>query len=229
MNGIAMETLSSWRQRFFEPDSADPARSDNEPHRGLGAKTTSRAMAFRAVGGLGIRLAAAELHVVRAAARTATSPVPASLAIIFSKLGNGWVYPLLGAVILIKWGLFGLRIIAPAAVSALLLHSFYPVMKRAFCRRRPFQAAPELRSLLDALDAHSFPSGHTMTLAAVLTPVVMLWPATTLWAVTMGVCVAWSRLATAHHYPSDVLAGAVLGIGVGYPATACLASVWGVT
>jgi len=184
-------------------------------------------MAFRAVGGLGSRLAAAELHVVRAAVRTARSPVPRSLAIIFSKLGNGWIYPLLGAVILMKWGLFGLRIVAPAAVSALLLHSFYPVMKRAFCRRRPFQAAPELRSLLDALDAHSFPSGHTMTLAGVLTPVVILWPATTFWAAAMGVCVGWSRLATAHHYPSDVLAGAVLGIGVGYPATACLASVWG--
>jgi undecaprenyl-diphosphatase len=184
-------------------------------------------MAYSDVGGLVSRLAAAELRVVRAATRTARSPVPRSLAIIFSKLGNGWIYPLLGGIILMQWGLFGLRIVASAAVSALLLHCFYPIMKRAFCRRRPFQAAPELRSLLDTLDAHSFPSGHTMTLAGVLTPIVILWPATTLWAVAMGVCVAWSRLATAHHYPSDVLAGAFLGIGVGYPATACVASVWG--
>ena len=90
-------------------------------------------------------------------------------------MGNGWVYPLRGAVILARWGLIGLTMIAPAGINALLLHGIYPIIKRAFVRRRPFQAAPELPSLLDALDTHSFPSGHMMTMAGVLTPIVMLW------------------------------------------------------
>jgi len=27
---------------------------------------------------------------------------------------------------------------------------------------------------------------------------------------------AWSRVATGHHYPSDVAAGVALGVGLGY-------------
>ena len=216
-------------ENFFglAADLADSARPDNRPDSRPGAQETRRGVAFKVVSRLGARLHAVELLAVRFAARTARPRALRLLAITLSKMGNGWVYPLLGAVILARWGLIGLTMIAPAGVNALLLHSIYPIIKRAFVRRRPFQAAPELPSLLDALDAHSFPSGHMMTMAGVLTPIVMLWPASTLWAVPMAVCVAWSRVATAHHYLSDVLAGAVLGIGVGYPARACLVSFWG--
>jgi undecaprenyl-diphosphatase len=37
---------------------------------------------------------------------------------------------------------------------------------------------------------------------------------------------AWSRIATAHHYPSDVLGGVALGIFMGYPLSACLLAYW---
>ena len=161
------------------------------------------------------------------ATRTARPPLLKALAIAITRLGNGWIYPLLVAILLAKWGFSSLKIIAPAALSAMLLHTIYPIMKRWFCRRRPFQAAPELKSLLATLDGHSFPSGHTMTIVGVLTPIVMLWPAATVSAVAMAIGMAWSRVATAHHYPSDVLAGALLGLGVGYPMTACVLSFWG--
>ncbi len=165
------------------------------------------------------RFEAAEMRAVHTASRSARPAPLKILAIALSKLGNGWIYPLLAAAILVKWRLSGLRIIAPATISAILLHSIYPYLKDWCGRRRPFQAAPELPNLLDTLDAHSFPSGHTMTMVGVLTPVVMLWPAATALAVLMGLGMAWSRVATAHHYPSDVLAGAALGFGVGYPMT----------
>jgi undecaprenyl-diphosphatase len=55
----------------------------------------------------------------------------------------------------------------------------------------------------------------------------MLWPAATASAVAMAIGMAWSRIATAHHYPSDVLAGAFLGVGVGYPTTTCVLHFWG--
>ena len=42
----------------------------------------------------------------------------------------------------------------------------------------------------------------------------------------MGCGLAWSRLATAHHYPSDVLAGAALGLLVGYPVALCFLALW---
>jgi undecaprenyl-diphosphatase len=64
------------------------------------------------------------------------------------------------------------------------------------------------------------------TLTSVLVPIVILWPATAILAVLLACCLAWARVATAHHFPSDVFAGAVLGVGVGYPISLGLISLW---
>ena len=98
-------------------------------------------------------------------------------AIGISKLGNGWIYILLAVAVFAHWGLSGYKVILCAGVNAGVTHSLYPLIKRRYRRRRPFKVDPELSSLLATLDEHSFPSGHAMTLAAVLTPIVMLWPA----------------------------------------------------
>ena len=171
------------------------------------------------------RVRDAELTVVSAASRSARAPVPRSLAITVSWLGNGWIYPLLLAALVARFGTLSLRVALPAAVNAVLLHTIYPILKRIFRRQRPFQADPRLPSLLKVLDAHSFPSGHTMTLVGVLTPIVILWPAASFAAMALVVSMAWSRVATAHHYPSDVAAGAALGLGLGYPTT-LVVSAW---
>jgi undecaprenyl-diphosphatase len=65
-----------------------------------------------------------------------------------------------------------------------------------------------------------------MTLSAVLVPIVILWPSFAIPAALMLICLGWSRVATAHHYPSDVLAGAFLGIGLGYPISMAFLSIW---
>ena len=162
----------------------------------------------------------AELKAVRIAARSAKSPVARFCAVSLTKLGNGWLYPFLAILIFVRWGLLGYRIVLLAAVNAALMHSIYPVIKRRFRRMRPYEVDPRLPCLLATLDEHSFPSGHAMTLTGVLIPIVVLWPAMATLAVLIGCCLAWSRLATAHHYPSDVFAGVLLGAGVSYPISA---------
>jgi undecaprenyl-diphosphatase len=219
---MAMESLTALRRQPFELGDAPTPEDEAESRlRSAGEAPIAEPT------GWALRLETFELPMVRAATRSAHPTPLRALAILLSKLGNGWIYLLLGGLILANWGLAGLRIIAPAGVNAMVLHSVYPMMKRTFGRRRPFQADPRLPSLLKTLDAHSFPSGHTMTLAGVLTPIVMLWPGSTLPATVVGLGVAWSRIATAHHFPTDVLAGAALGFGVGYPMTTLMVSLWG--
>ena len=58
-----------------------------------------------------------------------------------------------------------------------------------------------------------------MTLAATLTPVLLRWPSLWLAALGLWVALAWSRIATAHHYPSDLLGGTLLGVGVALGVT----------
>ncbi len=159
----------------------------------------------------------ADLELVRLASKTANSKSGRELAIFISQLGNGWLYAILVGIIFFAWGFSGLRMVLSACVNVAAIHCIYPIIKR-FCRRlRPFIRDPCLPPLLKTLDEYSFPSGHAMTLSGVLVPIVIAWPSMIGSATAMLCCMSWSRVATAHHYPSDILAGVLLGGAIGYP------------
>jgi len=163
------------------------------------------------------KLLEADLELVRLASKTARSRGGRNMAIFISQLGNGWLYPILVGIIYFNWGSSGLRMVLPACVNVAAIHCVYPVIKR-WCRRlRPFIRDPRLPPLLKTLDEYSFPSGHAMTLSGVLVPIVIAWPSMIGSAAAMLCCMSWSRVAVAHHYPSDILAGVLLGGAIGYP------------
>lgn len=58
----------------------------------------------------------------------------------------------------------------------------------------------------------SFPSGHTVTVFATAMALSYFAPRLRLWLFLVAALVAFSRLAIGAHYPSDVLAGAFLGV-----------------
>ncbi|WP_018407035.1 phosphatase PAP2 family protein [Methylocystis rosea] len=174
----------------------------------------------------GQRLLDLDLAAVHLFSRTARSAIGRFLAVAISKLGNGWIYLILAPIVLVGLGWHGLHVAALAGLNAALLHMLYPIIKRRFGRRRPFHVDARLPSLLKTLDDHSFPSGHAMTLTGVLAPIVIAWPATTLSAGLLLLSMAWSRIATAHHYPSDVAAGVALGAGLSYPLARGILAYW---
>jgi undecaprenyl-diphosphatase len=163
------------------------------------------------------RLFDADLAAVHLFSRSARPTAIRHLAIGVSKLGNGWIYLVL--LPLVFWGLGwnGWHVVLLAGLNAALLHMLYPVLKRRFRRKRPFHVDDRLPSLLKTLDEHSFPSGHAMTITGVLAPIVLAWPAMTVSAIVIVLSMAWSRIATAHHYPSDVVAGVALGASLAWP------------
>jgi len=62
----------------------------------------------------------------------------------------------------------------------------------------------------------SFPSSHTSTYFSLATVYALKYPSLTIPLAVVGAGVAYSRVFLGEHYPTDVLAGAALGIGVGY-------------
>ena len=165
------------------------------------------------------KAAIADLAIVHYCASMTRRTTIKWLAITISKLGNGWIYLILIPPVALELGSKALPTVACALVNAALLHVIYPVLKRRFRRRRPYRADPQLVSLLQTLDEHSFPSGHVMTLTGVLLPIVFALPATRAPALGLVLTMAWSRMATAHHYPSDVIAGVAVGAAIAFPLT----------
>lgn len=172
------------------------------------------------------RFLEADLAAVRFVSRSARSTTGRILAIVISKLGNGWIYLILGVIVFSCVGREALPVVVLAGLNAAALHCLFPIIKRRIGRPRPFHVDPKLPSLLKILDEHSFPSGHTMTLSGVLVPIVIAWPSITMSAMALVLSMAWSRIATAHHYPSDVVVGAALGVVMGYPLSAIFFAVW---
>jgi undecaprenyl-diphosphatase len=172
------------------------------------------------------KLRRADLAAVRMISRSARPGVGRASAIVISKLGNSWLYLIIISIVFEGLGRTGFRVVFVGALNAGLLHCMFPYIKRWIGRPRPFRVDPHLHSLLAVLDEHSFPSGHTMTLSGVLVPVVLVWPATAVSAATLMVLMAWSRIATAHHYPSDIVAGAILGVLLAYPISTCILAIW---
>ena len=83
-------------------------------------------------------------------------------------------------------------------------------------RDRPYERYPGRVHPYSLENSPSFPSGHTATAFALATSLSIRYPKwyviapTALWACSVGV----SRMNEGVHYPTDVLAGAALGVGL---------------
>ncbi|WP_185006573.1 bifunctional phosphatase PAP2/diacylglycerol kinase family protein [Crossiella cryophila] len=104
----------------------------------------------------------------------------------------------------------GVVAIAGASATANL------IAKPLFPRRRPAaELVPAHRRIPDPPTSSSFPSGHAASAAAFATAVVMEAPIAAAVVIPLAATVAYSRVHTGVHWPSDVAAGAVLGASIG--------------
>ncbi len=103
------------------------------------------------------------------------------------------------------------------AVASALNAGITNALKYPINRDRPFVTYPEITKKSKA-GSPSFPSGHASSAFATATSVSLSYPK---WYIIVpsylyAGTVAYSRMDLGVHYPSDVLAGAVIGSGCAY-------------
>jgi undecaprenyl-diphosphatase len=136
-----------------------------------------------------------------------------------NRLCNGWIYlPLLLWLLLQReW-----RLLLVASLGTVVSFLLYFSAKPRFARMRPCHFAESLSTSTQYLDLYSFPSGHCMTLSMV--SVLLCWQhhAAIPLLAGMVLLLSWARIAAAHHYPTDLIAGIAMGLFVGVPVAAVL-------
>jgi undecaprenyl-diphosphatase len=100
----------------------------------------------------------------------------------------------------------------------------FKTIKILSARSRPCQLEPHCWSKVLPPDKFSFPSGHTMTAFSVALVVSYFYPGLEAPLFFMAISIAVSRVVLGMHFLSDVLAGAVLGVGLGCASITAFAS-----
>jgi undecaprenyl-diphosphatase len=136
-----------------------------------------------------------------------------SLAVLFAHSGDSWFWGLGLLLVLIlgapEWKASAAWMLIGILVTALAVFAIKLTVRRS----RP---AGEWGMIYRRTDPHSFPSGHATRAAMLALMAVVLGPpwfglALLIWAPL----VMLARVAMGVHYLSDVLAGALLGLGMG--------------
>lgn len=91
------------------------------------------------------------------------------------------------------------------------------ILKISVGRVRPYEAVGFTDLLINHLSDNSFPSGHTSYAASFATVIILLAKSKPLkyYVGILAILIAFSRLYLYVHYPTDVIAGAIIGMAIG--------------
>ena len=132
---------------------------------------------------------------------------------LFTMLGYKGIFSVaLGLILLIfaKTRRTGFEVLLSVALALLFANL---LIKNIVARPRPCEVYSFLPALVRVPSDSSFPSGHTTNAFAVATAIFLNHKKAGVIAFVIAALVAFSRMYNCMHYPTDVLAGIVIGAG----------------
>ena len=115
---------------------------------------------------------------------------------------------------LIAWGIESATIVGTVFLAWLV--SF--IIKTIAHAPRPFVVFPQVHPLLIETKYDSFPSGHATVLFALAMAIYLYNKRAGIFFFVCGIVVTLARVSAGIHFPVDIVAGAVIGIGVAWVA-----------
>lgn len=143
--------------------------------------------------------------------RASISPAIRHAFRLISRLGDGIFWYCLMLWLLVEYRTAALLPVLHMAAAGLVCTVLYKWLKRKTHRQRPYNRNQGINCGIAPLDQFSFPSGHTLHAVAFSVVALAYYPALAWLLLPFTALVALSRLVLGLHYPSDVLAGIVIG------------------
>ncbi|NLY45498.1 MAG: phosphatase PAP2 family protein [Tissierella sp.] len=127
---------------------------------------------------------------------------------------GGAIFSTVFSIILVLFGnatirLIGLEALVVLGLSQIVVQS----LKLILSRERPYTIIEHLNTFGISLKDYSFPSGHTTASFSIATVLALNIPNVLLLTYLIATIIGVSRIYLGVHYPTDVLAGIILGVG----------------
>ncbi len=125
---------------------------------------------------------------------------------------GGAIFTIGLSLIFMLFGRGKLEMVATRGLFALAGSSLLGfVLKRMLMRQRPYLIFPNTYIGGTVFKDYAFPSGHTASVFTLAVNYAIPYPSLTLPLLFIALLVGVSRIYLGHHYPTDILAGSILG------------------
>ena len=128
-----------------------------------------------------------------------------------SRLGDGIFWYALMLLLPLMYGSAALAASLHMAFVGATGFALYKYLKEHLVRQRPYITRGTLTLGTAPLDVYSFPSGHTLHAVSFTLIALSYFPQLSWILIPFATLVALSRVILGLHYPTDVLAGALIG------------------
>lgn len=146
--------------------------------------------------------------------RSCALPGVRNLFAAVSRLGDGIFWYTLVLLLPVIYGEAGLYPALRMAIVGFTGVALYKYLKARLVRERPYISLAGIVPGTKVLDRYSFPSGHTLHAVSFTALITASFPELGWLCIPFAALVAMSRVVLGLHYPSDVIAGALMGAGL---------------